>query len=263
MFARMSRIALVLAGFAPAAAVGQGFEYAPASAQYRITQTAKASQEAMGQKQDFETSNYQLISVTVTRPHKDTVALVAIMDSVAVTGPMGPTPGLDKLRGSRSDTRISPAGVLYTSWVKDSTIAGATGMADGMGRFFPIIRGRLAPGSTWTDSTSGKMNQGGLDIDRKTVSKFVVTGDTTVAGEKSWKVQRTDNTTMSGSGMSQGQALTMEGTSESKGDLYLGQRGTFLGGQGTETSNVKLVLSANGLEIKSVSTAFAKIEKVK
>jgi hypothetical protein len=263
MFARMARIALVLAAVAPGVAVAQGFEYAPGSSQYRITQTTKITQEAMGQKQDMETSSYQLISVTVARLHKDTVTLAATMDSVSQTGPMGPPPGLDKLIGMRADAKISPTGALYTASVKDSTIMGASDLANGMGRFYPRIRGRLAMGSTWSDTTSGKLKQQGLEIDRKTISKYMVTGDTTVAGEKSWKVQRTDSTTMSGSGLLQGQAITMEGTSAGKGDLYVGQRGTFGGGQGSEMANIKLVLAANGLEINIVQNANSKVEKVK
>ena len=263
MLVRMGRFALVLVALAPAAALAQGFEYAPGNAQFRITQTTKITQEAMGQKQDLETSSYQLISVTLTRPHKDTVALSALMDSVAQMGPMGPTPGMDKLIGVRADAKISPTGTLYTVSVKDSTITGATGMADGVGRFYPRIRGRLAAGSTWSDTTTGKVKQGGLEVDRKTVSRYAVTGDTTVAGEKSWKITRTDSTTMTGSGLMQGQAITMEGTSAGQGDLYVGQRGTFAGGQGQETANIKLVLSANGLEINIVQNANSKIEKVK
>jgi hypothetical protein len=263
MFARMARIAFVLAGVAPGVAAAQGFEYVPGNAQYRITQTTKVSQEAMGQKNEAETSSYQLISVTVTRPHKDTVSLAAVMDSVSQTGPMGPPPGLDKLIGVRADARISPSGALYGASVKDSTILGATELASGIGRFLPRIRGKLATGATWTDTTSGKLKQQGLDIDRKTFSRYTVTGDTTVAGEKSWKVQRTDSTTMSGTGLLQGQAITMEGTSTGKGDLYVGQRGTFGGGHGTETADIKLVLAANGLEIKIVQNASSKIEKVK
>jgi hypothetical protein len=263
MFARMGRIALVVAGVAPGVALAQGFEYVPANAQYRITQTTKVTQEAMGQKQDFETSSFQLISVSVTRPHKDTLGMSALMDSVTQTGPMGPMPGLDKLVGVRADAKLSPTGALYSVSVKDSSVAGATDMATGVGRFYPRIRGRLAVGTRWSDTASGKVKLSGLDVDRKTVSHYAVVGDTTVNGEKSWKISRTDSTTMSGTGLMQGQAITMEGTSAGQGDLYVGQRGTFSGGQGQESANIKLVLSANGLEINIVQAANSKIEKVK
>ena len=51
----------ILAAFAvmalPAATVAQGFEYAPGTAQYRITLVTKTTQDAMGQKQDFESES--------------------------------------------------------------------------------------------------------------------------------------------------------------------------------------------------------------
>ena len=90
----------------------------------------------MGQKREDEASTYQLISVTVTRPHKDTVALAAVMDSVAQTSAMGSPPGLEKLIGVRADAKLSPSGALYMASVKDSSIVGAIGMADGLGTGF-------------------------------------------------------------------------------------------------------------------------------
>lgn len=265
MSARNSLVALALtAGVValPPRAVAQGFEYAPGTGQYRITLTTKGAQEAMGQKHEFESSSNQLVTITLARQNKDTLALTAVVDSVSQTGPMGPTPGLDKLIGLKADAKLSPAGALYFVHT-DSSIAGATAIADGVGRFLPKIRSRLAKGSTWTDTITGKIKQSGIDVDRQTISRYAVVGDTTVAGEKSWKLTREDSTSMSGSGMTQGQAMTMEGTSVGKSALFVSQKGTFVLAEGGEQSTVKLVLSANGLEIGVVSNASTKIEKVK
>lgn len=262
MLARMSWIALVLAA-APGVAIAQGFEYAPGTSQYRITQSTKVSQEAMGQKNEAETSSYQLFSLIVTRPHKDTLALAAILDSISQTTPMGPPPGLDKLVGMQADAKISPTGALYSASVKDSSVVGAIGLSEAVGRFFPRIRGRLSAGATWSDTTSGKIKQGGLEVDRRTISRYTVVRDTTVGGERGWKLSRSDSTSMTGTGTANGQPITMEGTSSGEGDLVVGQRGTFGGGQGQELSNVKIVFSANGLEVKIVQTANTKVEKVK
>lgn len=263
MLARTSLVALALAVTLPALSVAQGFEYAPGTAQYRITQSTKVAQEAMGQKQEFESSSHQLITISLARQSKDTLAMVAVVDSVSQTGPMGPTPGLDKLIGIKADAKLSPAGALYAVSVKDSSIVGATGVADGVGRFLPKIGGRLAKGSAWTDTITGKVKQGGLDVDRQTISRYAVVGDTTVGGERSWKLTREDSTSMSGSGMAQGQAMTMEGTSIGKGALFVSQKGAFVHAEGTEQSTIKLVLSANGMEINVVQSANSKIEKVK
>lgn len=263
MSVRIGRVALALAIAFPATATAQAFEYAPGSAQFRISQVTKVSQEAMGQKQDFETSSNQLLSVTVARPSKDTLALSVVVDSISSMSPMGPQPGIERLIGVKADAKLSPAGTLYTTTTKDSTIEGAINVADGTGRFLPRIRGRLVKGAAWADTSIGKVKQSGIDIDRRTYSRYVVEGDTTVAGEKSWKVVRQDSTSMSGSGMMQGQAITMEGTSIGKGALFLTPKGTFVGGQGGEEAKIRLVLSANGMEINITQNATTKVEKVK
>ena len=266
MLARNSLVALAItAGIValPLHAVAQGFEYAPGTGQYRITTATKSAQEAMGQKQEFELSSNQLLTITLARQNKDTLAMTAVMDSMSQIGPMGPTPGLEKLIGLKTDAKLSPAGALFSVYTKDSSVTGATEMANGLGRFLPKIRSRLVKGSTWTDTTTGKLKQNGIDVDRQTISKYAVVGDTTVAGERSWKLAREDSTSMSGSGMTQGQALTMEGTSIGKSALFVSQKGTFIRAEGGEQSTVKLVLSANGLEISVVTNASTKVEKVK
>jgi hypothetical protein len=262
MFERHSLAAFVLVTL-PSVGLAQAFEYAPMRGQYRVTQVTKIAQEAMGQKQDFETSGSQVVTITLARKAKDTLTMTTIIDSVSQTGPMGPTPGLDKLIGMKADAKLSPTGALYSTSIKDSTVAGALGVADAAGRFLPRIKARLAPGAKWVDTTSGKLRQTGIEVDRKTVSRFSVVGDTTVAGEKSWKIMRDDSTSMTGSGMSQGQALSMEGVSIGSGALFLSQKGTYVGGEGTEKATIKLVLAANGLEINVVQEAKTKVEKVK
>jgi hypothetical protein len=263
MSARSTRIALALAVALPALSSAQGFEYAPGTSQYRITQATKASQEAMGQKQELESSSNQLVTITVARASKDTITLSAVVDSVSQIGPMGPVPGVEKLIGLKADAKFSPGGKLYSASARDSSIMGAAGVAEGLGRFLPQIRGRLVKGATWTDTSSGKVKQSGLDVDRKTVTKYAVVGDTVVGGERSWKLTREDSTSLSGSGVTQGQAITMEGTSIGKGAMFVTQKGTFVRAVGDEQSNVKLVLSANGLEINVVSNTNSTVEKVK
>lgn len=264
MFARPG-LALALSLALPAAAVAQGFEYAPNTGQYRITSKATGAQEAMGQKQEFETSNNQLVTVTLTRPTKDTLAMTLVLDSIAVVGPMGMTPpGLDKLIGMKVVAKLSPFGAFYSAEApKDTTVASASQITEGLSNFLPRIRGKLASGTTWTDTTSGKVSQNGFDIERRVITKFTVAGDTTVGAEKSWKIARETNTSLSGSGTPQGQPATMEGTSNAKGTLLVSQKGVFVGSQSEDQSNVKIVLAANGMEIGVTSTVNTTVEKVK
>jgi hypothetical protein len=262
MFARKC-LAVLLVAAGPATVAAQGFEYAPGTQQFRVTQTTKVTQEAMGQKQDMETSDKQLFTITLARQSRDTIAMTTVVDSLSKSGPMGPTPGLDRLFGFRADAKLSPSGALYSVSTKDSTIAGATELAQAAGRFLPRIRSRLAIGASWTDTVAEKMKQTGIEVDRRTISRYAVTGDTTVAGEKSWKLSRSDSTSLSGTGSSQGTALSLEGTATGQGTLFVSQRGALVGGVGAEQANIKIVVSASGMEIGVVTNATTRIEKVK
>ena len=262
MFVR-SRVAVMLLVALPGALVGQGFEYAPGTQQFRVTQASKVTQELMGQKQELETSSLQLFTVALARPNRDTLAMTVVVDSVSQTGPMGAAPGLERLKGLQLDAKLSPSGVLYSASTKDSTVPGAPELADAAGRFLPRIRVRLAMGATWADTVAGKVKQSGIDVDRRTISRFAVVGDTTIAGEKSWKVTRNDSSTVSGTGSSQGQALSMEGTTSAQGTLFVSQRGALVGGVGSEQSKIKVVLAASGMEVMVLTSGNTKIEKVK
>ena len=81
--------------------------------------------------------------------------------------------------------------------------------------------------------------------------------------DKAWKLNRESTTAVSGSGAAQGQPMTMEGTSTSKGFLVITQKGVFLGGEGTEDANIKIVLAANGMEVGITQATTTKIAKVK
>jgi len=262
MFAPPGRLALVLSLALPAAAIAQGFEYAAGTAQYRITSKQKAAQEMMGQKQEFESSNNQLVTVNVARASKDTMSMSIVLDSISAVGPMGA--GMDKLRGSKVVAKLSPFGAVYSAvGPTDDSIPNGAQLTEEMSRFLPKIRARLATGSTWSDTTTGKVKQGTMDVERKVVANYKVVGDTTVGGEKSWKIARDAVTSLSGSGMNQGQQMSMEGTSNANGTLLVSQKGTFLGGESEDHATVKIVLAANGMEVGVTTVANTKIEKVK
>ena len=263
MFARPS--ALLAALLLPAAALAQGFEYLPGTSQYRISSKTHGSQEAMGQKTEFDTSNDQLLTITVAKQTKDTLAVTVVIDSLNAVGPLGaPPPGIDKLRGVKIAAKMAPYGFVYSSvGPKDDSIPQGAQVTDELTRFLPRIRGKLAPGATWTDTTTGKITQAGIDVDRRTIAKFTVVGDTTVGAQKAWKIARETNTALSGSGTTQGQPMTMEGTSNGKATLLMAQNGVFLGGMNEDDAIIKIVLAANGMEVGVVTKAKTTVEKVK
>src|SRR5437867_4518393 len=128
---------------------------------------------------------------------------------------------------------------MYTSMPTSSQIT------EGLSNFLPRLRGKMAAGSSWTDTTSGKVTQGPFELERRVITKFTVVGDTTVQGEKSWKIAHETVTSLSGSGAPQGQPASMEGTSNAKGTIVVSQKGVFLGSNREDQANLKVVLSTN------------------
>lgn len=256
-------LACAIAPSLPAAA--QSFEYAPQQARYRLTSVTKGAQDYMGQHQEFEQSNNQLLSVTVARQAKDTIALTVVIDSISLVGPMGMVPpDLNRLLGLTVSSKLSPFGAVYsTEGPKDTTIANIAQITEEMGRFLPRIRGQLRAGSSWTDTTTGKVKQNGLDIDRQVIATFTVVGDTTVSGEKGWKIARETNATLTGSGAPQGQPMTMDGTATGKGTLVMSQKGAFVGSRQEDQANIRITLAANGTEVGVTTTQNTTVERVK
>jgi hypothetical protein len=265
MFAGARRFAVVLSFAGPAVAGAQGFEYAPGTAQYRVLQNTKAAQEVMGQKQEIESQSTQLVTVKLTRAAKDTVAMDITLDTIYASNNMGmPTNAVDKFNGMKVAAKISPTGTFYSALGPDEkTLPNSGDMTNAMGTFLPRLRATLQRGATWTDTTTGKVSQGGMEIDRKTVSRFTVEGDTTVASVKAWKIVRRDSTTMTGSGNSPNGPMTMEGTTKGLGSIFVSPTGQFIGVDATEDASLKIVLSANGMEIGVTQSATTKVEKVK
>jgi hypothetical protein len=57
--------------------------------------------------------------------------------------------------------------------------------------------------------------------------------------------------------------MTMEGTANGKGTLFVSQKGVFVGSEQEDQANIKIVLAANGMEIGVTTTANTKVEKLK
>lgn len=256
---------LMLAAVLPTLAIAQGFEYAPGTAQYRITRVEKATQEMMGQKQSGENTVNQTLTVTLNRPSKDTLAGLLVLDSASMNSTLGPAPSLAHLAGLKVHTRTSPnaATVYSVEGPKEEDVAMASQLTLGMGAFLPRIRGKLAKGVTWSDTASGVVKQFGIDLTRKAVSRYEVVGDTSVAGESAWKIARTDSVTIEGNGVGQMGAMTMEGASSATGHLVVTNKGTFAGAESSEDGTVRVLISANGAEINVTTTSTTKVQRVK
>jgi hypothetical protein len=262
MFAGSCRIAVAFTVVLGAAAQAQSFEYAPGTATYRVSQSTKATQEAMGQKNEMEGTSSQVLTVALAKSAQDTLTMNVTVDSISSS--MGMPQMLERFMGLMVTAKLSPAGNVYSSKAaNDKGGAEAAPLLHALGGFLPELRPRLNKGATWTDTSVAKLTQNGLDIERKTVSTYRVDGDTTIAGQASWKIARADSIVMSGSGNTANGPMTMEGTSKSNGMLFVTSKGVYLGGEGTEDAKLRFVVAANGMELGMTQNSRTKVERVK
>lgn len=239
--------ALLVTAFGVDAAGAQSFEYATGASRYKLVTQQKITQEAMGQKQDIEANGEQILSVNVARKSKDTLSVTIVVDSISLTNSVMGATDVSGIKGAKFSSLIAPNGVVYSTSAPDS--GAAANLGDELARFLPRVTGKLAMGATWTDTLSGKVKQQGLDVERTVITRSKVVGDTTIAGEKAWKIERNSDVKMSGSGTTQGQPISMEGTSTGTGNLYVSPKGTFLSSNSKEDVKMKITLISNGMEI--------------
>jgi hypothetical protein len=254
--------AVVVLTAGPAGA--QQVQYAPGTSQYRLTAVNKLTQEAQGQKVEQEVTSEQKLTVVLGRQSRDTLSFAMTLDSAKVQTSAGPAPDLTSLLGLKVTGALSPFGLVYVAKAPEGPGSELTGpLADELSRFLPRLRPAMAVGTTWTDTTSGKVNQMGISLDRTVISTSKVVGDTTYQGERAWKIDRTTQTTFAGTGTSQGQPLTMEGTSKGTDNIFIGRNGIYLGGLMNNAATIKVTLVANGMEVGLTQNQNTTITRVK
>lgn len=257
--------ALAAAAVMVAGPVGaQQFQYAPGTSQYRLTAVNKLTQEAQGQKVEQEVTSEQRLTVVLGRQSRDTLSFAMTLDSAKVQTSAGPAPDLSSLIGLKVTGALSPIGLLYVTKAPEGPGSEMTRpLADELSRFLPRLRAALAVGTTWTDTTSGKVDQIGMSLDRTVITTSKVVGDTTYYGERAWKIDRTTRTTFAGTGTTQGQPLTMAGVSKGTDNIFVGRNGTYLGGLMNNAATIKVTLVANGMEVGLTQNQNTTITRVK
>jgi hypothetical protein len=257
-------VAAVASAALPHASHAQRFEYAPGTSQYRLTAVNKLTQEAQGQKMEQEVRSQQKLTVTLNRQGRDTLGFAMTLDSVQVSSSAGPVPDVSPLIGLKVTGVLSPSGALYASKAPEGPGSEMTGaLADEMARFLPRLRPSLAIGTTWTDTVAGKVSQGGIALDRTVIATSKVVGDTTYQGRRALRIDRSTSARFSGSGTTQGQPITVEGTSSGTDNLFVTRDGLFLGGVLNNAAAIKFTLVASGMEIGRTQSQTTTIARVK
>jgi hypothetical protein len=240
----------------------QGVEYAPGTTHYRISTLTKGSQTSPMGSQEFQMDIKQLLTVDLARQAKDTVVATITLDSVDIQNAQGKQ-DLSRLLGTKFVTYVSPTGKLYATRPPAGNDPLLTQMTEGVSRFLPSYRRDVHAGMTWADTVNDKVNQQGLELNRQMVSNYKVLADTTVSGQKAFKVSRVSKVKAAGSGTASGQPISVESATTSEAVFFLSPKGQYLGGRQNDDVEAKVTVLAQNAEINVKQTATSTIEAVR
>ena len=239
--------------------------YVPGSSKYVVTSSTKTSQEMQGQKQEFEATGKQQVSVTIGGSKKDSLDLSIVLDSISIASSAPGVPDVSKLIGTKLSGTMSPMGQVYAA-----KLVGPDGnevknaQVEGLRRFLPKLPASLKPGATWVDSSSSTVPAAnGAMMTRNAQTTYTVLGDTTYDGEKAWRIGAETKAKIDGKGQQMGTDFTISGGSTSKATTYVSAKGVYLGTEGTENQDLTVTVDAAGLIIPVTSSTTIKIAKVK
>jgi hypothetical protein len=239
----------------------QGVEYSAGTSRYRVSTTTSGSQTTPLGSSQFELGIQQQITLNLERQAKDTLVATVTLDSITLTGAAAMA-DVSALRGARFVSLVSPTGRVYSTRAPTAATPLVSQLAEGIARFLPAYRADMKTGATWSDTTTGKMSQQGMELDRTVVSDFRVEEDTTIEGVRAFKVARVTSVRASGSGKPQGTPVSMESSSTSNGAFFLSTTGVFLGGTSSDDVDLKLKILAQGAEISMKQNARTRIEPI-
>lgn len=253
---------LLIAPLAATPLQAQGVEYAPGTTHYRISTVTKGSQTSPMGSQQFEMNVKQQLTVNLARSAKDTVVATITLDSVDVQSAQGKQ-DLSRLLGSKFITYVSPTGKLYSSKAPAGDDPMLAQMTEGVSRFLPTYRRNVRTGMTWADTITDKVSQQGIELNRTLVADYKVLGDTTVSGEKAFKVSRLSRVKAAGSGTASGQPISVESATTSNAVFFLSPKGKYLGGRQNDDIEAKVTVLAQNAEINVKQSATSTIETVR
>ncbi len=239
--------------------------YTPGTAQYKVVTTTTTSQEMQGQKQEFSLNSEQKVSVTVGKANKDSLPVSIVLDTIAQTTTAPGAPDVTKLIGMKLNGLMSPQGKLYSS--KVTAVDGTEPVSqasEGMKRFLPRLPAMIKAGTTWIDTVDVTMPTGnGAEIHRTAIMTYTVMGDTTIAGQKTWKIAMDSKAKITGKGNQMGADFTIDGGSTGKGMSFVSPNGWFVGMDAQDNQELTVTVAAAGMIIPVITTANTKIERIK
>ena len=245
--------ALVLCALSSTAAAAQGkpFSYTPGTQRYRVTTLTHIQRDQTGGRAPltYDNTTTQVLTVTLTHKSRDTLGLAIHIDSADVQSELDTQkPDLSFERGLTLTGTMAPTGRIYDfgSRADAATLNGSNVAAlyKSFKHFlvaFPATP--VSVGSTWSDTAHETLlHRSSFDsVSTETVTAWKVVGDTTVAGQHAWRVERNSTVEMTGEGSEGGHSIHLDGDGSIKSVSFFNPGGLYLGARSSQ--NVRLVSS--------------------
>jgi hypothetical protein len=227
------------------------FTYAPGTQRYRVTTVVNRSQDQAGGRAPFEfaVTTTQYITLNLARGSHDTLNMTLTVDSVGVNSTLDALPpDTEGFRGVKLDGKISPRGHLYAFDPPPGTPPGKLTALYRAFRLFLVAfpATRIAPGTTWTDSSTDVMNRDPFKITSVRTTNWKVTGDTTIAGQKAWRIEGDGSVTLTGEGKQGSTPIQLTGDESIRAVKFFGTNGTYLGGTATQNNQIQMSMAETG-----------------
>jgi hypothetical protein len=230
------------------------FGYTPGTQRYRLTTVVNNQRDQTGGRapMTYTVTTTQVVTVTLARKSRDTLALTITIDSADVDSPDldTPKPDLSFERGVTLKGTISPTGHIYEfgspAEVGNATLATANRAAlyKSFQHFLPAFPAPdVHVGLTWSDTAQTReLHRSSFDsVVTQTVTTWKVGADTTIAGSHAWRLDRSSTIELSGDGTEAGQVIHLDGDGSIKSASFVNPAGIYLGARSSQ--NVRFVSS--------------------
>ena len=253
-------IVALLAAAPALEAQGAGPAYATGAHRYRVTRESRSSQEMMGQVQTNNVATYEEFTLALRSVARDSMRFSITIDSASRRSDMPDAGETPPAKGRRLSGRVSPRGLVH-DFDRDSS--GAEDISSSYRNFLPHLPLQpLTAGLSWTDTVRTPFTQAGIQGTTMTIITSRVLGDTTIDGQKAWRVERIGALSMSGTGNQEGADLILSGAGTANGLSYIAQNGIYLGARSEQELSLKVEVPAASLTIPIKQTTVTKIERV-
>ena len=233
--------AFVLAVLTPPTAGTTTFKYQVVQ---RMEQEVDASSVGQG-KQSFVVKTTSFIAITLA-DSAGGKAMKVVVDSVRADSlpPQMPSDSFVKKAKGASFTGFMDA-TGKVSNVKSSGVEVQGLQMEALLRdMFPRYRKGMKAGDTWTDTTSSATKIGGGELQVRAITTYKAGAQETVAGMKATRLDASIASQLAGTQNTPGGPADIAGAGNGTWNYFLGPNNEFLGGTGSNTSNLSVTIVA-------------------